>query len=71
MTATDISYGPIGSQNVGGPVAAAKAVLRNWILYRRTLAELQALDDSDLRDLGLGRSDLTAIAREAVRTNRA
>ena len=35
-------------------------------LYRRTLAELQALSDRDLADLGIARGDLHDLAREAA-----
>ena len=34
--------------------------------YRETVAELRALDDRELADLGIGRSDITRLAREAV-----
>ena len=34
--------------------------------YRSTLAELEALTDRELRDLGLSRWDLRSVAREAV-----
>ena len=32
-------------------------------LERRTMIELSRLSDHDLRDLGIGRSDITSIAR--------
>jgi len=34
--------------------------------YRETIAELRSLDDRELADLGIGRSDITRLAREAV-----
>lgn len=34
--------------------------------YRETINELRALDDRELADLGIGRSDITRLAREAV-----
>lgn len=38
-----------------------------WKKYSRTVAELQALSTRDLSDLGLSRSDIPRVAREAVR----
>lgn len=38
-----------------------------WVAYRRTLAELQALDDRTLADLGMTRGALPGIARRAAR----
>lgn len=35
-------------------------------LYRSTLAELDALSDRDLSDLGLARADIGRVAREAA-----
>ena len=37
-----------------------------WRVYRRTVAELSSLSDRDLNDLGLGRSSIQAVAREAA-----
>ena len=42
--------------------------LARWRDYRRTLSQLVQLDESDLRDLGINRTDFDAIARgEMVR----
>ena len=38
-----------------------------WKKYSRTVAELKALSTRDLSDLGLSRSDIPRVAREAVR----
>ncbi len=38
-----------------------------WTSYRRTLADLSARTDRELRDFGFERSRLRAIAREAAR----
>ncbi len=35
-------------------------------LYRKTLAELQALDNRDLADIGLNRSMIRRVAHEAA-----
>jgi uncharacterized protein YjiS (DUF1127 family) len=34
--------------------------------FRQTVSELRSLDDRELADLGIGRSDITRLAREAV-----
>ncbi|MGM0585859.1 MAG: DUF1127 domain-containing protein [Pseudomonadota bacterium] len=39
---------------------------RRWREYRRTLAELEALDARTLKDIGLGKGDLPRVAREAA-----
>jgi uncharacterized protein YjiS (DUF1127 family) len=39
----------------------------SWKKYSRTVAELEALSNRDLSDLGLSRSDITRVAREAAR----
>jgi uncharacterized protein YjiS (DUF1127 family) len=38
-----------------------------WRRYNRTLAELKGLSNRELDDLGIGRSDIARVAREAVR----
>jgi uncharacterized protein YjiS (DUF1127 family) len=39
-----------------------------WQRFNRTVRELQGLSNRDLADLGISRSDIGRIAREAVRT---
>ncbi len=44
----------------------AYSLAQRWMQfrnYRETVSELRSLDD---RDLGIGRSDITRLAREAV-----
>ncbi|AHM05711.1 hypothetical protein roselon_03455 [Roseibacterium elongatum DSM 19469] len=48
---------------IGQQAAEAYA---NWRMYRRTLAELQALSGRELADLGLNRSLLRRAALEAA-----
>lgn len=48
-------------------VDGAKTKLRQFAAYRHTMAELSALDDRDVRDLGLSRSMFRELAREAAR----
>ena len=37
-----------------------------WQRYSRTVAELEGLSNRDLADLGIARSDIPRLAREAV-----
>ena len=37
----------------------------NWRKYRQTVNELGRMSDRELRDLGIGRSDIPYIARKA------
>ena len=39
----------------------------NWRRYSRTVSELESLSNRDLADLGISRSDIRWLAREAVR----
>lgn len=64
---TTISHHSLGHAAASeGAVARLRAAWADWRLYRRTLAELEALSDRDLADLGLFRQDLPAVARETV-----
>lgn len=50
-------------------VALAKVTAQAWQrrrVYLQTLRELDALDDRDLRDMGLSRSEVRALAHEAA-----
>lgn len=40
--------------------------LRYWRTYRRTVTELQGMTDRQLSDLGIGRSEINRIARQAA-----
>jgi uncharacterized protein YjiS (DUF1127 family) len=40
---------------------------RKWLVYRKTVRELDRLDDRDLADLGIGRRDIRGIAWRAAR----
>jgi uncharacterized protein YjiS (DUF1127 family) len=46
--------------------ARASRALAEWRLYRQTRAELEALSDRELVDLGISRYDIDAIARQSV-----
>ena len=47
---------------------ALKSRYANWKRYSRTVSELESLSNRDLADLGIARSDIPRLAREAVRT---
>ncbi|MCG8357760.1 MAG: DUF1127 domain-containing protein [Kiloniellales bacterium] len=40
---------------------------RRWRAYRETVAELSALDNAELDDLGIGRWQIQEVARRALR----
>jgi uncharacterized protein YjiS (DUF1127 family) len=41
--------------------------VRAWLVYRETVRELQSLSERELADLGVHRSDIRDIARQAAR----
>lgn len=45
-----------------------RQTLKRWQAYQQTVRELAALDNRQLNDLGISRSDITKIARDHVRT---
>lgn len=45
-------------------IAELKENRARWALYSRTIAELEALSNRDLADIGIGRSDIERIAQE-------
>lgn len=45
-----------------------KSRYSTWKRYSRTVQELEMLSNRDLADLGIARSDIPRLAREAVRT---
>ena len=46
---------------------AMLARLAAYRIYRKTFAELAALDDRILADMGFARSDIARVAREAAK----
>ncbi|MDE2383963.1 MAG: DUF1127 domain-containing protein [Alphaproteobacteria bacterium] len=44
-----------------------KSRINTWKRYNRTVTELQALTNRELSDLGIARSDIARIARDAAR----
>lgn len=50
----------------GGIFAGLAARWSRWRAYHRTIAELDALDDRSLADLGFARANIPFIAHETV-----
>ena len=42
--------------------------LKKWAAYQQTVRELAALDNRQLTDLGISRTDISRIARDHART---
>lgn len=51
---------------VAHPLAALKLMAQRRRVYVQTLTELRALSDRDLADLGLHRSMISAVAKDAA-----
>ena len=51
---------------LAGRIEGIRTSYAQWRVYRRTVAELSALSDRDLSDLGLGRASIRAVALEAA-----
>lgn len=49
-----------------GPIARIRKALADYRLYRSTLAELDALSNRELRDLGLSRFSIRQVAYDSV-----
>lgn len=45
-----------------------KTRITQWKKFNTTVAELSAMSNRDLTDIGILRSDIRRVAREAVRT---
>jgi uncharacterized protein YjiS (DUF1127 family) len=65
MALVDRTHAPAAA-SLAEVAAAAARRFALWREYRRTLAELRALDDRTLADLGYTRAGLRGLAREAV-----
>jgi uncharacterized protein YjiS (DUF1127 family) len=42
--------------------------LKKWAAYQQTVRELTALDNRQLNDLGISRTDIQRVARDHART---
>ena len=51
---------------IAHPLAAIQLMAQRRRVYVQTVAELQALSDRDLADLGLHRSMIPAVAKDAA-----
>ena len=45
-----------------------RQTLKKWAAYQQTVRELASLDNRQLSDLGIARSDIQKIARDHART---
>lgn len=45
-----------------------RQTLKKWAAYQQTVRELNALDNRQLSDLGISRTDISRIARDHART---
>ena len=45
-----------------------RQTIKKWAAYQQTVRELNALDNRQLNDLGITRTDITRIARDHART---
>jgi uncharacterized protein YjiS (DUF1127 family) len=51
---------------LGGLIGRLRRTYANYQLYRKTLNELEVLNDRELNDLGISRLVIREIARESV-----
>ncbi len=51
---------------IGGWIARIRKSMADYRIYRQTMEELQSLSDRELNDLGLSRTVLRDVARQAV-----
>ena len=45
-----------------------RQTIKKWAAYQQTVRELNALDNRQLNDLGITRTDITRIARDHARS---
>jgi uncharacterized protein YjiS (DUF1127 family) len=43
-------------------------LVRRWRRYHRSIRELSRLDDRELADIGVSRSDIRSVARQATQS---
>jgi uncharacterized protein YjiS (DUF1127 family) len=63
-------YADRDASNLQDRIALLSAKFGNWVRarrsYYRSVAELSAMSDRDLADIGISRSDIQAVARQAA-----
>lgn len=57
------------SDRLAGVVSVLRSAMNRRRVYAQTLAELNAMSDRDLADLGLSRDLIATVAREAAYGN--
>lgn len=57
------------SDRLAGVVSVLRSAMNRRRVYAQTLAELNAMSDRDLADLGLSRDLIASVAREAAYGN--
>jgi len=60
------TFAPALSDRVAAALRQFRVARERRALYRRTVAELSALSNRDLADLGIGRSEIHGLAHEAA-----
>lgn len=68
----NVTTGPLGGAsfvNRGSPLERLRRRWANYRLYRRTLAELRGLSESELDDIGASRFALKTVAWNSVYAN--
>jgi uncharacterized protein YjiS (DUF1127 family) len=66
MTMIHTAHASLGSNPVDGWIDGLRQAIRRHRVYLRTLAELEALNDRALADIGVSRLNLRQIARDAA-----
>ncbi|MFV0295525.1 MAG: DUF1127 domain-containing protein [Hyphomicrobiaceae bacterium] len=64
LALTDVPYGEARGLGIRAFVLRYRSTLRRWHRRRMTERALGALSDRTLRDIGLQRTEITAIARQ-------
>jgi len=63
------AYKPTSADTAVSFFSMIKTDVAKYVLYRKTISELNRLSNHDLSDIGLSRSGIKATAKEAVYKN--